>query len=152
MEEKNNILIRIKEINETSFTLRQPELPIDQILFGENLSFALGFGFKVNLEKEELGFSSSIKYIIEGFESPIIELVTEIIFEVKDLASVVQSDSENRFQINDDFLASLAGISIGTVRGMLASNTKGSPMAKFPLPVLNPKEILDQMNKQSGEK
>ncbi len=150
--EANNIEIRIKEINETSFILRPLKLTSDQIQFGKNLSFGLGFGSKVNLEKEELGFSSSVKYIIEDFENPIIELETEIIFEVKGLAKVVQSDKSNQFQINDDFLVTLFGISIGTIRGMLAANTKGNPLSKFPLPVLNPKEILDQMNKQSDAK
>jgi len=150
MDENSNILIRIREINEISFTLRQISLPVEEIIFGENLSFGLGFDFKVNVEKNELDFKSSFKYIIEGIENPIVELETEIVFEIKDILKVVQTNEEGQLQINDEFLVTLAGISIGTTRGMLAANTKGSQMAKFPMPILNPKEILDQMNEQSG--
>jgi len=150
MDENSNILIRIREINEISFTLRQISLPVEEIIFGENLSFGLGFDFKVNVEKNELDFKSSFKYIIKGIENPVVELETEIAFEIKDMLKVVQTNEEGQLQINDEFLVTLAGISIGTTRGMLAANTKGSQMAKFPMPILNPKEILDQMNEQSG--
>ena len=150
MDENSNILIRIREINEISFTLRQISLPVEEIIFGENLSFGLGFDFKVNVEKNELDFKSSLKYIIKGIENPVVELETEIAFEIKDMLKVVQTNEEGQLQINDEFLVTLAGISIGTTRGMLAANTKGSQMAKFPMPILNPKEILDQMNEQSG--
>lgn len=152
MEENNNILINIKEINETSFTLRPLPLPIEQIQFGENLSFGFGFGFDINLEKEEFVFKTAIKYQIVDFENPVIELEAGMVFDIKNLAKVVQSDNEGQYQINDEFLATLAGICIGTVRGILATNTKGSPLAKYPLPILNPKELLAQMNNESGEK
>lgn len=152
MEENNNIQISIREINEISFTLLQLPLPIDQIQFGENLSFKFGFEFKINLENEEFVFNTSIQYLIIDFEKPMIELEVAIIFDIKNLAKVVQIDKEDQYQINDGFLATLAGVSIGTVRGILAANTKGKPLAKYPLPIINPKELLEQMNKQSGEK
>lgn len=152
MEESNNILINIKEINETSFILRQLPLPIEEIQFGKNLSFGLGLGFKINLDIEELRLSFSITYKVDKFENHVVELTSEIVFEIKDLAKVASSEKDGQYQINDDFLVTLVGISIGTTRGMLAANTKGSPLAKFPLPILNPKELLEQMNKQSGEK
>ena len=81
-----------------------------------------------------------------------VEIEAMMIFDIKNMAKVVQSDNEGQYQINDEFLATLAGICIGTVRGILAANTKGNPFAKFPLPIINPKELIEQMNKKSGEK
>ena len=142
MEENNNIKLSIREINENSFTIRQLPLPMDQIQFGENLSFRFGFMFNINLENEEFGFNTSIQYLIIDFENPVIELEVGMIFDIKNLAKVVQYDNEGQYQINDEFLATLTGICIGTVRGILAANTKGNPLAKFPLPIINPKELI----------
>ena len=152
MEENNDIQLSIREINETSFTLRQLPLPIEQIRFGENLSFGFGFEVKINLTIEEFGLNTSIQYLIEGIEKPVIELVVDIIYDVRNLAKVVQSDNEGQYHINDGFMATLAGVTIGTIRGILSANTKGNPMAKFPLPIINPKELIGQMNKQAEEK
>lgn len=35
-----------------------------------------------------------------------------------------------------------------TVRGMLAIRTSGTPMSRFPLPVIDPRKLKDQMKHQ----
>jgi hypothetical protein len=73
-----------------------------------------------------------------------------MIFELKDLKLVVKKQkTPGDFKINDDLIITLAGVAIGTSRGLLASNTKGTPLSKFPLPILNPKELIDNINKQN---
>jgi hypothetical protein len=78
-----------------------------------------------------------------------VSIETELVFEIPNLSSIVKFESDDQLQIENNFLATIAGDCIGTTSGLLASNTKGSPIAKFPLPILNPTEIIENMNKQS---
>lgn len=151
MEEKKEIQINLKEINEISFYLKPIPIPIEEIKFGLNLNLEIGFRFDVNLELGLLKFYTLVNYSITEIKDPIVGLETEIIFEIQDLSSVVKVEINEQLQIENNFLATLAGVCIGTTRGLLAANTKGSPMAKFPLPVLNPTEILENMNKPPEE-
>jgi hypothetical protein len=143
-----DIAIRVKEINEISFYLKPLPMPIEQIQFGENLIFGLGFSFNVDIEKELFSFNTLVKYQVKGIEEPVVELENEIVFEIQNLAEVVTTDGEG-MDIKDDFLITLAGVAVGTTRGILAANAKGSHWANFPLPILNPKELIEDMNPDS---
>lgn len=139
------ILIRIKEIKEHSFNLKSFSNLTEDLVFGKNIQMGIAFKFDANLEEDIFHFFTLIKYktIIEDVEQILVELETEIIFEVKDLSKVVKKlEDEDQMNIDDDFIKTMAGVAIGTTRGMLASNTKGSVLSKFPLPILNPEEIL----------
>ena len=148
MEENKNIQIRLSEINEISFYLNPIPIPIEQIEFGKNLNLQIGFRFNVNQEKDIFKFYTLVDFTILGHSDPIVGIETEIVFEIPNLSSIVKLESGEQLQIENNFLTTLAGVCIGTTRGLLASNTKGSPIAKFPLPILNPMEILENMNKQ----
>ena len=148
MEENKDIQISLREINEISFYLKPISIPIEKIEFGKNLNLGIGFRFDVNLEKNIFKFYTLVEYKILEFKDSIVGIETEIVFEIPNLSSVVKKEDDNQLQIENNFLATLAGVCIGTTRGLLASNTKGSPIAKFPLPILNPTEIIENMNKQ----
>lgn len=141
-----DIAIRVKEVNEISFYAKPLPMPIEEIQFGENLVFGLGFSFNIDTKNELFSFNTLVKYQVEGIDDPVVELNNEIIFEIRNLSEVVTNDG---MHINDDFLITLAGVAIGTTRGILAANTKGSHWAKFPLPILNPKELIEEMNSKS---
>jgi len=146
MEENKEIQISLSEINEISFYLDPVPIPIEQIEFGKNLNLEIGFRFEVTPESGIFKFFTSVKYAIQEFTDPIVGIETEIVFGIPNLSSVVKIENGEQIQIEDNFLATLAGVCIGTTRGVLATNLKGSPMAKFPLPILNPTEILTNMN------
>jgi hypothetical protein len=150
MKKQEAINIRIKEINQCTFNLNQKTLPKDEIEIGKNLSIGLGFNFNVDFENNLFHFFTLITYKNHNTDESVIELETEIIFELNDLKLVVKKQkTPGDFNINDDLIITLAGVAIGTSRGVLASNTKGTPLSKFPLPILNPKEIIDNINKQN---
>ena len=150
MKNQEDINIRIKEINQCSFNLNQKSLPKDEIEIGKNLSIGLGFNFNVDFENNLFHFFTLISYKNHKSEESVLELETEIIFELNDLKHVVKKQkTPGDLNINDDFMITLAGVAIGTSRGVLASNTKGTLLSKFPLPILNPKEIIDNINKQN---
>lgn len=145
MVKNRDINIRVKEINEISFYLKPLPMALDKIIFGENLLLGLGFNFNVDIEKELFSFITLVKYQVKGIDEPVVELENEIVFEIQNLSGVVTMN-DNGMEIKDDFLITLAGVAVGTTRGVLAANTKGSQWAKFPLPILNPKELIEDMN------
>lgn len=149
MEENKDIQISLNEINEISFYLNPTPIPIEQIKFGENLNVEIGFWFDVNPEMGMFKFYTTVNFAIHKHTEPIVGIETEIVFDIPNLSSVVKLESNEQLQIENNFLVTLAGVCIGTTRGMLAANLKGSPMAKFPLPILNPTEIIENMNKQT---
>jgi hypothetical protein len=146
MKEKNNeIKVSIVEINEISYKQTKLPIPIDEIVFGENLVFGLSFNFDISFEDEILKHRTLIRFVIEKIEEPIIELETELVYHVINIKEVVKVIKEGEMDIDDNFLATITGVSIGTSRGILANNTKGTPLSKFPLPILNPAEILKDL-------
>ena len=151
MEEKNTELkVSIVEINEISYKQSQPPIPNEDLVIGENLIFGLAFSFDINVENEIFKHKTLIRFIIEGYEEPIIELETELVFHVINLKNVVKEIKNGTMDIDDNFLATLTGVSLGTSRGILAKNTKGTLLSKFPLPILNPAEILENIEKENN--
>lgn len=151
MEENKDIQINLREINEISFYLNPISIPVEQIEFGVNLNLGIGFRFEIEPDAGIFKFYSIVNYSISELNDPIVGIETEIVFEIQNMSSVVKKESNEQIQIENKFLATLAGVCIGTTRGLLAANTKGSPMAKFPLPILNPTEIIENMNKPTEE-
>lgn len=150
MKADQEIKISISEINEVSYKQSHSPIPMEEIVFGQNLIFGLGFNFEVDFDKSNFIFSTLVRFIVEGYDEPVIELETEIVFEVINLVSVVKKMEGGEIELEDKFLATLAGVCIGTSRGILAKNTKGTPFAKYPLPILNPTEIIRDMKRDTN--
>ncbi len=149
MAEKPNISISIQEVKETLFSLKPFPEELAEVQFGKNLSFGMGFQFHIDKAKEFLKFQTNIHYLITGFDEPLIDFSNEITFHVLGLSSVINQTDEGTTEIKDDFIATLAGVCIGTSRGMLVVNTKGTEWSKFPLPILDPRQVVKDMNKSS---
>src|SRR6056297_1958920 len=131
MKKQQDINIRIKEINQCLFNLNQKSLPKDELEIGKNLSIGIGFNFKVNFESNLFYFFTLISYKNRNTDESVLELETEIVFELNDLKLVVKQQKESKdLNINDDIMVTFAGVAIGTSRGVLASNTKGTPLSK----------------------
>ncbi|MCW4015218.1 MAG: hypothetical protein NWF06_02510 [Candidatus Bathyarchaeota archaeon] len=150
MREKKDIEIDLKEINEISFNLTPLPIAVEEIEFGRNLTLQIGVNFHGDLENETFQFRTLINWVLINHEKPIVSLETELVFEIQNLAEVFKIEEDGNYQIDNNFLATLAGVALGTSRGILAVNVKGSPMSKFPLPILNPTEILDNIRQQQA--
>ncbi|QZE14314.1 hypothetical protein K4L44_17670 [Halosquirtibacter laminarini] len=146
MNKKNEIGIGIEKIDEISFYAKPLPMPIEQIHLGENLFLGLGFSFNIDLKNEKFVFDTLVKYNVEHIEEPFLQLENKIVFNIKNLTGVIIVNQEDQMKMQDDFLITLTGVAIGTIRGMLAASTKGTQWAKFPLPILNPKEVIQKMN------
>lgn len=146
MSKNKEIGIGIEKINEISFYAKPLPMPIEDIHLGINLIFGLGFSFNFDLKNEKFVFNTLVKYQVKDIEEPVLQLENEIIFKIQNLKEVIKVNEVDEMNVKDDFLITLTGVAIGTVRGMLAANTKATQWANFPLPILNPQQVIKEMN------
>ncbi len=146
MNESRDVLISIKEINEISFNLKPLPIPIEEVVFGKNLIYGIGFNLEFDVPNEILKLKLLVNYTLNEINENIVSIENEIVFHIINLNDVVKHEADaSKLSINDDFLATLLGVCIGTSRGILSTKTKGTPIARFPLPILNAVEIIKQM-------
>ena len=72
-------------------------------------------------------------------------------YKIEDLVNNIKI-RKDIISIDDEFLAILLNISIGTIRGMIAVKTMGKIINKYPLPILNPKKIIEHSDIKESKK
>lgn len=149
MSEKIQLQIRIQEVNETAFHLKPLPDNMAEPILGENLNIGFNFNMRINEEKERLVFISKVFYSLSNQQEPHLQLQSEIHFILNPLSGILQKQSNNELGIKDQVMLTLISTCIGTIRGMLAINTKGTVWAKYPLPLLNPEHILKHFMKKN---
>jgi len=146
MPETADLQIRIEEINELSFMFKPITIPEEQVVFGKNLLYAIGLKIELDLPIEIIKLKLLVNYTLADINDIVLSLESEIVFHVINLKAVTRKeDNEKNVNVNDEFLVTLLGVCIGTSRGILSTKTKGTIIAKYPLPILNPNDILTQM-------
>ncbi len=149
--EKKEIKMRISKVRELEFSCKDIRDDIENIEFGKNLFFAISFAYEPDLEKNSFSLKTHIKYTFKDQEEPVIVFLNDIEFDVIGINEVVKiKKGTKEYEINNNFLIPLISVAIGTTRGMLASKTTGKKINDFPIPMLNPKEVLEKIqNKQA---
>lgn len=148
MSEKKNVLIKILEINEISFNYKPFPIPLEDIEFGKNLTYGLGINLNFDFKNEILKLKLLLNYTLNEPNDSVLKLESEIVFHIKNLnKAIVPNEKEEKVNINDDLLSTLLGVSIGSSRGILSTKTKGTSLASFPLPIINVKDVLQQIKK-----
>ena len=144
-----DVQISINTIRETEFILSNipdanavPEL-------GKDLNIGVGFKFSANVEDGKFYFQTLINYTLLKSTEPFLKLETEIVFDIINISSVVKIEGKNQIKVDDIFLATLAGVCIGTSRGMLVHRISGTSIENLHIPILNPTDILNQMKTKS---
>ncbi len=138
--------MRISKIRELEFSCKDISDEVETIEFGKNLFFALNFTYTPNLEKKVFAVKTYIKYTLKDQQEPVLTFMNEILFDVIGMDEVVKiKKGSNEFEINNSFLIPLVSVAIGTTRGMLVAKTTGKKISEFPIPMLNPQEVLEKM-------
>lgn len=151
MPEKIDLQIGIKEINEISFSNKPLPISEDEVVFGKNLVYGIGLNININLDEELITLRLLVNYTLTNNEI-VTSLESEIVFHIINLRNAVKQDEDKkRVNIVDDLMATLLGVSIGTARGILSTKTRGSQMAKFPLPIINAKDVISQMKNSKNK-
>jgi hypothetical protein len=152
MKEEKEISVSIKEINELSFNQKPLPANLEVEKLADEIAIGLSFHFDVDIEKEIFKFITTVNYTLKETNASLLELENEIVFEIENIAKLVKVEGENKLNIENNFLITLAGVSIGTTRGILSTKTKGNVLSMVPLPILNPEEVLKEMRPKDKQR
>lgn len=145
MEKVKEVQFKLVRVKEISFSCTDLINDLSNDIAEKKLKIEIGFNFQILKNKNEFGVRTMIQYLFKGDE--ILKYENQIDFDVKNLDQVVNLEKD-KLNIKDEFLLSLLSVVIGTTRGMMIKNTMGKRINDFPLPILNPKEVLDNLKEK----
>jgi len=142
MEKKEGITasFRIIEVNLNSFQEFKPEIKIPENY--NNYTYEIQVSSKVNKELRLIIISVLVKIFLDNEKKiTLASIETSSIFEITNLNEIVKFEDE-KLKIPEFLMATLIGISISTIRGMLLAKTSGSIIQNAIIPVINPSDFL----------
>jgi hypothetical protein len=145
MGKVKEVQFKLSRVKEISFSCTEFINDLSNDIVEKKLKIEIGFNFQLLKSKNEFGVRTLIQYLFKGDE--ILKYENQIDFDVKNLDQVVSLEKD-KLNIKDEFLLSLLSVVIGTTRGMMIKNTMGKRINDFPLPILNPKEVLDNIKEK----
>lgn len=150
-KKSKEVKFRLIKIREISFSCNDFPVESDVQFNEENLIVNIGLQLKPNLEDDTFSVRLLAKYLLKK-ESDLILLLsfeTETIFKILHLADhIIFSKNKNEFTTDNNLLLTFTSIAIGSLRGMLVAKTSGTLLNNFPLPLVNPADILKNSQKK----
>jgi hypothetical protein len=142
MPNVHEVEVKLSKVNETSFSCTDivNDLSFDDI--EKDLKIEIGFNFTLKKEVNEFIITTIIQYLFKKEE--VLKYENQTFFKVKNIDQVITLEKD-KMNIKDEFLLSLLSVVIGTTRGMMIKNTLGKKLSDFPLPILDPKALLDNI-------
>lgn len=145
MKKDNDIQIRLVSAAETKFSIRT-DFDAKNVNM-EETRINLLHKSRV-LSDEELEVEAIAKYSY-GDET-ILESGCRLAFQVKGLEKFVVKKEDGRTDV-PQIMPYVMDVAIGAIRGMLMTKTSGTPLANFPLPLVNIGELLYPSGKPTHE-
>lgn len=133
-EKKQEVTISIIDILETSFKFNASYNYTN--FTANNLALEFEHKFSVNLDENKFGVEISISYIDSRDRTHLSELSVLFNFCVMNLKELIEVDEQGIKTKDNSLIINLLNVSTGTIRGILYSKLKGTPLDKFPLPLI----------------
>lgn len=144
METKTNIRYKIHSIAENCCILNIDKINVSDIN-EESLRFQYKIETLIKMSENIILVTPSIRFILG--ETTILEVSATISYDVQTLDEAFSVDKENhKINIKADILPLFVGASYSTLRGIVYSKTVGTPLAQYPIPMI---EIPTLMNKNA---
>ena len=145
MAKTKEVQVKLIKVKELSFSCTDIVNDLDYNFIEKDLHIEIGFNFQIKKEVNEFIIGALIRYLLKKDE--ILKYENQTFFSVLNIDQVVAS-TNGKINIKDEFLLSLLSVVIGTTRGMMIKNTMGKKINEFPLPILNPKELLNKIKEK----
>lgn len=142
-----SVSIAITKIKEDEFIFRNEDLnSIDEQKL--SIGFNVGFDWKFENESFLVKLIIHYKYQFEDSEIELVKFSTTTGFQVKGLNEILKTDEYENFQLDDFFMVTFVSTAVSSGRGMLANKLAGTYLADYYLPLVDPKDFLNQMENQ----
>ncbi len=142
MEEKVNVKFRLVSIDNEHYTPNFEGVELNSIP-EERLKFQYKIDTVIQMSKGNILVIPSIRYSYENQELLVANAV--FTYSVLNLDSAIIVDKENqRINVKADIFPSLVGAAYSTLRGIVFARTSGTPLAKYPLPMIEVKTLVEK--------
>ncbi len=139
MEKENMIQFRLDHIEELAYTLNLNGVSED--INGENLGIQFIAQTFINEGDRQVKLRIGTKYNLA--ETNILGLELMFVFRIDNMARFVIIDkNNNRLNFKADLIPTFLNVAIGGLRGVLYEKTKGSVLSKYPLPLVDMRDVM----------
>jgi hypothetical protein len=146
MTKVKEVQYKLSRVKEISFSCTDLVNDLSKEVIEKDIKIEIGFNFQIFKDTDEFAICTLIQYLFKDEE--VLKYENQIVFNVKNIDQVVTLEND-KINVKDEFLLSLLSVVIGTTRGMMIKNTMGKKINEFPLPILNPKELLVNLKEKA---
>lgn len=142
METKNNIKYRINSISHEEFTPNIEGLDLSDM---NNLTLKFQYKMETLLKMNDnlILVKPSIRLLYN--ENPVLKASVIVSYSVQTLDEAFSIDRDNQqINIKADILPSLIGAAFSTLRGIVYARTIGTPLATYPIPMIELQTLINK--------
>ncbi|MDY0173936.1 MAG: hypothetical protein RBR62_01955 [Bacteroidales bacterium] len=149
---KRKIEIRLLKVQEISFYVDSSLYAEKESIKANNLNISFGLRLRPNIQHNILELYLVVVYKVnENEERKILEIESLNTFRIKNIKDLLKINEDSIEDISG-IIPTLVGVAVGTIRGMLVNKTTGTPLDKYPLPMVNPETLCENILRKQRTK
>ena len=142
MEKNFPIQMRLKSVNEISFSMSSGKL--GEVDRGNELMIGFQNNVNPNIDDDIFTTDFGVQYSIGG--EIILQSVYRFVFDVKNLSEFVSKDQHGKVNVKG-ILPHVISVAVGTMRGILVVKTAGTDLGRYPIPMMDPVQLCENLAK-----
>lgn len=150
--QKRKIEIRLLKVQEISFYVDSSLYVRKESIKPDDLNISFGLKLTPDIQHDLLELYIVATYNTNEKEGEkILEMESLNTFEIKNIKDLLIVN-EGAIEDISGIIPTLVGVAIGTIRGMLVAKTAGTPLDKYPLPMVNPKTLCENILRKQKDR
>lgn len=142
MEKNLTIKYRIEDIEMAECSLKLGNINLSDMNI-ETLKFQYKIETHIEMNKNLIHIKPSIKFIFKGKKLLLLSIIVN--YNVQKLTEVFSIDNENHnIDMKVNILPTFLAASYSTLRGVVYVKTLGTPLEKYPIPLINIDTLMDK--------
>ena len=147
-ETQNQTQVAITAVKVASFEVNEDKLPKE----GENFQISFDLQHQINMDQKQYGLLLTVTYWHGDVKNIALKMQTQNSFAISNLeAFVTQTGQEMQVNMPQQLMAMMLDISLHHTRALIADYTTNTKLENSFLPLINPLEMLQQMQPQQPQ-
>ncbi len=145
-QNQNQTQVAVTSVKVASFEINEEKMPAQ----GENFQISFDLQHQINLDQKQYGLLLTVNYWHTEQANSALKIQVQNGFSVSNLEDFVKKEANNDMQVNmpQQLMAMMLDISMHHSRALIADYTTNTKLENSYLPLINPMEMLQQMQPQ----
>lgn len=139
--ESANVQMRLLSVSEVSFQM-YPDA-IEQGTPSEDVKIGFSNSIEVQSGQDTIAILFGVRYL--GGEKIVLESIYRFSFEVHNLGDFITVNKDDTITVRH-LMPHFLSVAVGTMRGILVAKTAGTPLASYPIPMVDPNQLNKQLS------